>query len=133
MRLEPAQFSQVCDRVMRSCMPVDFHHQQTWMDGWKSATDRMHYLHVSHFGLSDSLRALIRIRANLKKPNLHLDLIKPDVETLWNEIAARADESAHAYYNGENGFECCFLAVTGDSYITGSFVISRFMPHPARG
>ena len=117
---------------MRSCMPEDFHHQQFWMEGWKIATNRMHYLHVSHLGLSDSLRTLIRVRANLRKPNLNLELIKPDVETLWSELAKKADESAHAYFNGENGFECCFLAITGNSYITGSVVISRFMPHPAR-
>jgi len=132
IRLEPAEYSRVCDRIIRTCTPVDFHHQQAWMNDWKVAADRMHYLTINHLGASDSLRTLIRVRASLKKPNLNLELIKPDVENLWNEIAAKADEAAHAYYANDNGFECCFIAVTENTYISGSVVVNRFTPSSRR-
>jgi len=122
-RLDPGEFSKACDRAMRSGTPATQRAQQSWLEKWGAATERMKYLHVEQAGVSDSLRSLIRIRANLKKPNLSMDLIKPDVETLWSEMSGYEEEAVHTIYSIDDGFECSFLAVSQSGYITGSIVI----------
>ncbi len=128
IRLEPDEFSRACLRVMRSCAPADYHAQHAWLSDWFAAAERMRYLQVHQIGITDSLRTLIRIRGSLKKPNLALEFIQPDVATLWSKMAAKADEAAHTFYKFETGFECCFLAVVKNTYITGSFVVNRHSP-----
>ena len=124
--LDPGEFSSAIDRAVRTTGPADFRRQQKWLDDWKLATDRMRYLKIEHLGLSDSLRALIRIRGVLRKPNLNLEFIKPDVVALWGSMSAQAPESYHTFFPGQDGFECAFLSVSADSYITGSVVIKKY-------
>lgn len=124
-KLDPADFSRARDRAVRALPPASFNAQNAWLEDWKFATDRMHYLHIEQLVLSESLKTLIRIRGSLKRPNLSLELVKPDVETLWSEMSEKTVESAHSIQNIETGFECSFLAILETTYITGSFVVNR--------
>lgn len=86
---------------------------------------KMHYLDVKHLQITESLRTLISIRGQLRKPNLNLELIEPDVEKLWREATAKATEASHVICKCPEGFECKFYAIFGNSYITGSVAIHR--------
>ena len=110
---------------MRSFPPADSRLQQAWFSDWNDAIARMHYLDVKHSELSDSLRCLIRIKGALRKPNLNLELIKPDVENLWLETSRSAQEAYHAIAPSENGFEFHFLGIVKSSYVTGQISISK--------
>ncbi|HVT11778.1 MAG TPA: hypothetical protein VHE55_05895 [Fimbriimonadaceae bacterium] len=124
-KFDPAEFTKACDRATRLCTPVHFRHLRAWLGDWKEAAERMHYLKIEQFGISDSLRTIIRIKGSLRRPNLSLDLIKPDLETLWSEVSAEADEASHTIWNHEKGFEFAFFAIENNSYVTGSFTILR--------
>jgi hypothetical protein len=110
---------------MGAFSPAAHHEQQCWLMDWQTAMQEMHYLDVKQLGISDSLKTLIRIRGQLRKPNLNLELVQPDVEMLWRETCARAQEAAHVIRPNETGFECEFFAIRGHTYITGSVAILR--------
>ena len=123
--MDPSDFSSARELAMRLYSPVTFRQQQIWLDDWKAAMERMHYLQVKHAGLSDSLRSILRLRGALKKPNLNLEMVRPDVETLWEKTCCRTQEAAHSFRNTDDGFECSFFAVQDNSYITGLVSICR--------
>lgn len=124
-RFDLAEFSRACERATRSCTPVHFRHQKAWLGDWREAADRMHYLKIEQIGISDSLQTIIRIRGSLKKPNLSLELIKPDVETLWREMSAHAAEASHTIRDHDRGFDFSFFAIENECYITGSVTVNR--------
>ena len=124
--LDPSEFSKARDRAVHSCTPVVYRTQQAWLGDWRSAIGRMQYLQLHQSGISDSLKSLIQLRGGLKKPNLDLNLVKPDVERLWNEMTDQAEEASHTFVNTDTGFECSFYAVSFNSYITGTFQVERY-------
>lgn len=115
--------------TMRMHTPVTFRQQQIWLDDWRAAMEKMHYLDIKNVGISDSLKWILRLKGALRKPNLSLDLVKPDVITLWRKMAAKGQEAAHCVSNTDQGFECSFFTVHDSSYITGVITISR-CPNP---
>ena len=125
-RLEGLDFSRERDYLMRSTTPVPYRAQQAWLDDWKVAGDKMHYLDIQKAEISDSLRTLIQVVGKLRRPNLNLDLVKPDVENLWTGMAARAEDAAHCFKDTDTGFECSFYAIVERSYVTGSVVVKRY-------
>ncbi len=86
---------------------------------------RMQYLDLKVAQLGDSLRCLIRFKGVLKRPNLMMELVKPDVENLWLETASLAQEAYHAFELKENGFEFHFLGIVKSSYMTGQITITK--------
>lgn len=124
-KLEPPDFAKERDHLMRSTTPVPFRAQQAWLGDWKTAADRMQYMDVQVLDISDSLRSLIRVRGKLRRPNLSLELVKPDVENLWTDIVSNAQDAAHSFRDSDTGFEFSFFALSGKSYITGSIVVNR--------
>jgi hypothetical protein len=126
IRVDPSIYAVTRDRMTRSNTPTPHRTQQAFMAHWNAAVERMHYLQIQHAGVTEALKNLICIRGCLKKPNLDLELIKPDVENLWLEIAARAQESCHSFEETDRGFEFSFWALVDKSYITGSISIYRY-------
>ena len=81
--LDPSEFTTARDGAMRSYAPAAYRQQMAWLGDWQEALGRLRYAESTHGWLSDSLRHLIQIRGRLRKPNLSLELVKPDVASLW--------------------------------------------------
>jgi hypothetical protein len=125
----PADFESSRDYAMRAIPPAPSRLQHVWLTDWQTAMAKMHYLDLKQATITDSLKCLIRIRASLKKPNLSLELVKPDVENLWRETAGQAQDAAHSFVTTDTGFVFSFLAIVQNSYITGTVSIERYAGH----
>jgi hypothetical protein len=124
-RMKFGDFAVSRERAMQMNFPVPHRTQQAWLGDWSSEAHRMQYLTIQAAEITESLRSLLRFKAKLKKPNLNLEFIKPDVENLWLGLASEASEAAHVIEDTESGFECTFYAVLENYYITGSFSVLR--------
>jgi hypothetical protein len=107
-------------------LPMPYRSQQAWLADWKHEIARMHYLKITNAEASESLRQMVKIAGKLKKPNLNLEFIKPDVENLWNALSEDSTDAAHTFVDTPTGFECSFYIVIEDSYLTGSVSVSRY-------
>jgi hypothetical protein len=124
-RMQFGDFAVARERAMQMNFPMPYRSQQAWLGDWNAEAHRMQYLTIQSTEITETLRTLLKLRAKLKKPNLSLEMIKPDVENIWINLAEEAKEAAHVLMDTETGFECTFYAVMEDSYITGSFAVNR--------
>ena len=101
-------------------MPIVGRDQDAWEDDWVESMDELPYLRILKKERSFQLDRLIGIRVQMNYIGANLNMVKGDMERVWNDALAEGLESYHTISDSEDGFDFQFAALPKKSeYITG--------------
>jgi hypothetical protein len=119
-----SDFLLVMHQWTRVFMPIVGREQDAWEDDWIHGLDELPYLRILKKERSYQLDRLIGLRVQMNYIGANLQMVKDDMQRVWNDDIAIEMDSYHTISDTEEGFDFMFAALPKKAeYITGVITV----------